>query len=122
MVAPIGFELTMVTYFFGCIVGFFGIMYRENRVNRDFEQPEKLERPIKKSRAGFQGSLMLREFQFLPLEAWAVYINAYTLESFITAILVFASVFGWVAWILTKDESRRWDALIEQERPLSGVY
>lgn len=112
----------MVTYFFGCIVGFFGIMYRENRVNRDFEQPEKLERPIKKSRAGFQGSLMLREFQFLPLEAWAVYINAYTLESFITAILVFASVFGWVAWILTKDESRRWDALIEQERPLSGVY
>lgn len=108
-------------YGVGNIAALLGLLYRENRVDREFEERVKRGQYTEESSAGFSGSLIKRLTQVFPIGAivfWVLLKDAVT----VSFAVVIDCVLVYVAWILTKDESRRWDALIRRERPLAGIY
>ena len=57
---------TLFFGFMGSLVAWIGLFYRENIVERDFEESDKFERPIRKSQVGFHNSLLYRILQITP--------------------------------------------------------
>ncbi len=103
--------MILMKYLVSCGIALFGVWFREETVNRDFEEPEKMEKPFRKSRSGFRRSLMLRAVQFAPIGAWILYTLSTRIETIAIAFLLIC-VLGYLVLLLTNDESRRWDELI----------
>lgn len=100
-------SIMIVPFIIGVVMGFFGIVYREFSINRDFEKPEGLEYSI----WGLLRSLLIRVMQFLPIGLWVAIAGSTVLTTpylWGSLIIILHVVF---AVVLTEYEHKRWVSL-----------
>ena len=97
----------MILYFIASSVIIGAIYYREEAIDRDFEDIEKWENPPTKSQHGYVRSLIIRMIQFAFLGTWMMIISSTSVVATIISLVLFVLLIM-IAVILTNDESSRW--------------
>lgn len=97
----------MILYFVASVVIIGAILYREESIDRDFEDIEKSKRSVTKSKHGYVRSLIVRMIQLGFLGLWMIIILSTSVVTTIMSVVLFFLLMV-VAVILTNDESSRW--------------
>ena len=98
----------LILYIVGVTMGLFGIAYREDSINTDFDNPDDDELDPRESKSGLRRSLYIRLMQHVPIGIWVAF--AFSTFNHILSLIVFFPYLV-LALVLTKYESQRWASL-----------